>query len=387
MAAAASLKRKASSASVTAAAARSLSPAIQRLTVSLRRGRIEALDRHAAVHLGEARGVPQLGREIAIALDARGRELDVAPLRGHGGEREAERVGAVAVDQLERIDDVALRLRHLLALLVADQRVDVDLAERHLVHEVEAHHHHAGDPEEDDVEAGDEHVGRVVARELRRLVRPAEGRERPKPEENQVSSTSSSRLELDASAVMRRWRGDLAPRLVLGDEDLAVGPVPGGDLMAPPELARDAPGLDVLHPVEVGLLPVLRHEHGAAALDRVDGGLRQLPRVHVPLVGQERLDDDVRAVAMRHGVDVRLDLLDQPLLLQPRDDRLPRREAVEAVRIPESSESSSGLGSTPGMKSGLWLEHELQLRRSRMLIIGSAVALADLEIVEVVRRA
>jgi hypothetical protein len=42
------------------------------------------------------------------------------------------------------------------ALLVADQGVDVDPLERHLAHEVEAHHHHPGDPEEDDVEAGDE---------------------------------------------------------------------------------------------------------------------------------------------------------------------------------------------------------------------------------------
>ena len=32
---------------------------------------------------------------------------------------------------------------------------------------------------------------------------------------------------------------------------------------------------------------------------------------------------------MRHGVDVRLDLLDQALLLQSRDDRLARGEAVE----------------------------------------------------------
>ena len=42
-------------------------PAVERF---LRRLRIEARDARAAVHLGEARGVPQLGREIAVALDA-----------------------------------------------------------------------------------------------------------------------------------------------------------------------------------------------------------------------------------------------------------------------------------------------------------------------------
>src|SRR5450756_2333436 len=42
--------------------------------------------------------------------------------------------------------------------------------------------------------------------------------------------------------------------LGLGDECLAVRPVPGRNLMAPPELARDAPRLDVLHPFEICLL-------------------------------------------------------------------------------------------------------------------------------------
>ncbi len=240
---------------MTAAAVRSASPAIQRLTRERRGGRIETGLRHAVVHLGEARGVPQLGREIAIALDAAARELDVAPLRGHRGQREAQRIGAVGVDQLQGIDDVPLRLRHLLALLVADQGVDVDGAERHLLHEVEAHHHHAGDPEEDDVEAGDQHVGRVVARELRRLVGPAERRERPQGRGEPGVEHVLVALERHVLAVMRLGRR-LRRRLVLGDEHLLVRPVPGRDLMAPPQLARDAPGLDVLHPVEIGRLPV-----------------------------------------------------------------------------------------------------------------------------------
>ncbi len=46
--------------------------------------------------------------------------------------------------------------------------------------------------------------------------------------------------------------------LSLLDEDLTIRAIPGGDLMAPPELARNAPGLDVLHPLEIGLFPVLR---------------------------------------------------------------------------------------------------------------------------------
>ena len=41
--------------------------------------------------------------------------------------------------------------------------MDVDVAERDLLLEVQAHHHHPGDPEENDVEAGDQNAGRIVA--------------------------------------------------------------------------------------------------------------------------------------------------------------------------------------------------------------------------------
>ena len=78
-----------------------------------------------------------------------------------------------------------------------------------------------------------------------------------------MSSTSSSRLQRHVAAVLRTR---LRSRLLLahGDEDVALLVVPGRDLVAPPELARDAPGLDVLEPLEVGLLPVLGHELGLA---------------------------------------------------------------------------------------------------------------------------
>src|ERR1700722_6284747 len=137
------------------------------------------LDAKAAVHLREARSVPELGREIAVAFDSGFAELDVPALRRHRGEREAQRIGAEAVDEVERVNDVALRLRHLRALLVAHEGVEVELVEGDLPLEVEAHHHHPRNPEEDDVEAGDEGGGRIKALELRRLARPAERRKGP----------------------------------------------------------------------------------------------------------------------------------------------------------------------------------------------------------------
>ena len=43
------------------------------------------------------------------------------------------------------------------------------------------------------------------------------------------------------------------------DEDFALLAVPRRNLMAPPQLARDAPILDVFQPVVVGAVPVLRN--------------------------------------------------------------------------------------------------------------------------------
>ncbi len=153
--------------------------------------------------------------------------------------------------------------------------------------------------------------------------------------------------------------------------------------MSPPELARDAPGLDVLHPVEIGLLPVLGHEHGAARAHGVDGAHRERLGVHVPLVGEERLEHGGRAVAVRHRVGVRLGLREQARRLQAAHDVLAHDETVAAVigqrllelrRARHVVEKGLVAGKT---ELGLDVEHVDERQ---------VVAPPDLEIVEVVRR-
>ena len=90
--------------------------------------------------------------------------------------------------------------------------------------------------------------------------------------------------------------------------------------MAPPELARDAPVLDVAHPFEIGLGPALRDEADAALLDRRDGRGGERLGTHEPLVGQVGLDDGAAAIAARHHELVCLNLLQEPGVLQIRDD-------------------------------------------------------------------
>ena len=58
--------------------------------------------------------------------------------------------------------------------------------------EVHGHGDHAGNPEEDDVEAGNHHAGWVELTQRVGVFRPAQRREGPQCEENTVSRTSSS---------------------------------------------------------------------------------------------------------------------------------------------------------------------------------------------------
>ena len=301
-----------------------------------------------------ARGVPELVAEVAVALDAADVEGDVARQRGERGERHAQGVRAIggnavgellagrllngrrkarlhqaagalldqfleadAIDQVERVEDVAFRLRHLLAFRVPDQAVDVDFTERHVLHEVQAQHDHAGDPEEDDVEAGHEDGCRVEGGELRRLLGPAQRRIGPQGRREPGVQHVLVLAERHGVAVpgqrLRRGTGFVPCHV-----DVAVAVIPGRDPVSPPQLPADAPVLDAVHPVEVGALPVLGHEADPAVLDGADGRFGERRDAHVPLVGQPRLDDGVGAVTARHHQRVRIDVIERAFRLEQR---------------------------------------------------------------------
>ena len=120
-------------------------------------------------------------------------------------------------------------------------------------------------------------------------------------------------------------------RFVARDVDVARVVVPRRDLVAPPQLPRDAPVLDVVDPVQVGRQPFAgdeRHRLAAArarpagnpvSLDGREAQLldraareermrrrRRRRHRHEPLVGEHRLDDLAGAAAARHDHLVRL---------------------------------------------------------------------------------
>src|SRR5208282_1774425 len=103
--------------------------------------------------------------------------------------------------------------------------------------------------------------------------------------------------------------------LIAGNVDIALLVIPRRYPMAPPELAADAPVLQVVHPVKIGLVPMARHEADPAALDGLDCRAGERRHAHVPLVGQIRFDQGAAAVAARHGVSMSLDAFEQLMLL------------------------------------------------------------------------
>ena len=80
---------------------------------------------------------------------------------------------------MQRVDDVALALAHLLTLGVTYKSMDINILEGDIFHELQPHHHHAGNPEEKDIEAGDQARGRVELGQALSLLRPPHGGERP----------------------------------------------------------------------------------------------------------------------------------------------------------------------------------------------------------------
>ena len=235
------------------------------------------------------------------------------------------------------------------------------MVERDVLAELQAHHDHAGHPEEDDVVARDERRRRVELLELRRLIRPAERLERPEARAEPRVEHILILVDMMASAV--RARRQVRAR----DARLAaVIAVPGRDAVAPPELARDAPVADVLEPVDVRLREALRHELDAAVLDGLDSRLGKALHLDEPLLRDERLDRRMAARAVADGVLMLLDRDEHARLLELLDERLAAFVAVHA-RV---------LAGT--------LEHLARIADDLDLL--EVMALAHLEVVRVVGR-
>jgi hypothetical protein len=80
--------------------------------------------------------------------------------------------------------------------------------------------------------------------------------------------------------------------------------IPGGNAMAPPNLSRDTPISNILHPLEIGLFPDLRDDSGTAVSNHLYGLLGQRLGFDKPLEREVRFDDRLTAIAVAYHMVV-----------------------------------------------------------------------------------
>src|ERR1039458_4223980 len=103
--------------------------------------------------------------------------------------------------------------------------------------------------------------------------------------------------------------GALGGRLPRDDDFGAILAMPRGNTMSPPQLPRDAPVVNVAHPLEISLGVILRHELDVAVLHHRDGAIGQRLDLDEPLRRKPWLDDGLAAIAFaqRDNVVLRAD--------------------------------------------------------------------------------
>ena len=167
-----------------------------------------------------------------------------------------------------------------------------------------------------------------MALEQLRLLRPALRGEGP-----QLRAEPGVQHVLVLMHVMAAALGAHVGVLGQGVLPAAVLAVEHGDAVAPPQLAADAPVLEVLHPGGVGLRPARGVEGDLAGVDGVERRPLELVDGHKPLLGQPRLQGGVATVAVHDGVIELFDVIEQAVLLKPLDDGLAALLAVHAGEL------------------------------------------------------
>ena len=244
------------------------------------------------------------------------------------------------------------------------------IAHRHILHEVAAHHNHPRYPEEQDVEAGNQLRRRVEHIEIARVLGPAErGKRKQRRREPGVQNVGFL-LNGKATGGALEWifatHNGLRVQVALRMRASVIRAVPGWNAMSPPELARDAPVVDLIHPVQVDGLVILRREANVTIHDRGDRPVCQRLNLDEPLHREAGLDNIHAAAALADREHVILGVHQESLDLKISEHSLARFVAIEP-----------GIGGTV-LVDARELVHDLQHRQ--------VVSFADHEVVRIMRR-
>ena len=278
------------------------------------------------VHHDETAGIPDLVAEVPHGFAFLRIETHVVSGRVAGDQVVAQRIGAVLIGHVQRIDAVAQRLGHLSALGITHQAVDEHGLEGFLLHLLHAGEDHAGHPEEDDVVSRDHDAGGIPVLQFRSLIRPSHGGKRPQC--GGEPGIQNVFLTADVLGMAVLTLGGI----LTGDGDMAaVIAVPCGDLMTPPQLTGDTPVAAVLHPVHIDLGKTLGNETDLSFIHDFNGRFRQRFHLNEPLGTGKGFHDGAAAVAAAHVMAVVFHLDEIALFLQITDDGFSRLIAVHAV--------------------------------------------------------
>ncbi|MBT9159616.1 MAG: hypothetical protein DDT26_00876 [Dehalococcoidia bacterium] len=213
------------------------------------------------------RGIPEFIGEVAASLKLLLAQPHIVARGAAGGQGKAQGIGAVFIHCYLGVEHILARFAHLIAFLVSNESMKVNLAERNLAGVLQAHHDHPSHPEEEDIVAGLQHRGGIEIAQISGIIRPAEGGMRPE-----------GRAEPGVQYIgilqdVRRAAMGTSVGVVHSHRKLpAILAVPDGEAMSPPELPTDAPVTDTLHPVEVYPGETLGDDLNASVNHRFDGG-------------------------------------------------------------------------------------------------------------------
>ena len=283
----------------------------------------------------QAEGVPDFVVEVAALFAQRIVIENVVACGGGQHEAHAHAVGAIGLDEFEGIGRVAERFRHLPSDFVAHDTGKVDILEGFLAGVFIPGHDHAGYPEEDDVGPRYEVARGVVVFHLfvAGVVDAVEERDGPQPRrepgvETIFVLTEIAHLQRVVAALFAGQRESLFGRL--GYHESALRQVVGRYAVSPPQLTRDAPVLDVLHPVAVGVLELVGVELDVVIHDGFEGRFGQFTHLDKPLHREFGLDYHVGTLRVAHFVVIILHLFEQVGGLQVFGNLLAHVETVHA---------------------------------------------------------
>ena len=197
---------------------------------------------------------------------------------------------------------------------------------------LDARKDHSRDPEEDDVVCGHEQRVGVKIIQIRRFIGKTERRKGPKRAAEPSIEHVFVLLQNRMSALEALFRS------ALGDLHMpAFFAVVSGNAMSPPKLTGNAPILDVFHPIKVDFGKTIGDKFGFFLAHGLNCGFGERLHLDEPLLGNDRLDRAVAAIAMPDVVSIILYLDHEAARLQVGDDDLAcpfaRKPAILLARV------------------------------------------------------